>query len=355
MDVFTGLVTGLFAAHLASRIPFRVEARKIRACSFLEKRHSGAVLLRSESDPVHLYNFSVRCSLATIVVLLGTTVHAADLNMSLAQIMRGRSGTAVVVDAASGQILADYRPEVAARRLARPGSAFKPFTLLALLQSGKLRSTDSLVCRRNLHVGGHDLSCSHPQTGPLQAVSALAYSCNDFFATFGLRLTARDLQGVFTQAGFASPSGFVSNEAVGSIHLAGSDEERQLQAIGEGDMKITPLEMLAAYRNLALRRTAADTTEAERTVFRGLEAATDYGMARLASLAGMKIAGKTGTSRTDQGAWTNAWFSGYAPADKPQIAVVVFLEKGTGPGDAAVLGGEIFRAWFQSKPEGKKP
>ena len=140
-------------------------------------------------------------SLATIVVLLGTTVHGADLNTILAHIMRGRSGTAVVVDVASGRVLADCRPEVAARRLARPGSAFKPFTLLTLLQSGKLRPTDSLVCRRNLRVGPHDLSCSHPQTGALQAVSALAYSCNDFFATFGLRLTAGDLQAAFTQSG----------------------------------------------------------------------------------------------------------------------------------------------------------
>jgi cell division protein FtsI/penicillin-binding protein 2 len=288
-------------------------------------------------------------SLAAIVVVLGTTVHAADLNTELAHIMRGRSGTAMVVDVASGAVLAAYHPEVAALRLARPGSAFKPFTLLALLQSGKLRSTDSLVCRRNLHVGRHDLSCSHPQTGALQAVSALAYSCNDFFATFGLRLTAEELRAAFTQAGFASPSGFASNEAVGSIHLAHSDEERQLQAIGEGDMKLTPLEMLAAYRNLALRRTAADATEAERTVFTGLEDATDYGMARLASLSEVKVAGKTGTSRTDQGSWTNAWFSGYAPAGKPQIAVVVFLERGTGPGDAAVLAAKIFSAWYQSQ------
>ena len=286
-------------------------------------------------------------SLGAIIVLFAGTVHAADLTTDLARIMRGRSGTAVVVDVASGHILADYHPEAAARRLARPGSAFKPFTLLAMLQSGKLRSTDSFVCRRNLHVGPHDLSCSHPQTGPLQAVSALAYSCNDFFATFGLRLTAEDLRAAFTNAGFASPSGFVSNEVVGSIHLARNDEEREMQAIGEGDMRVTPLEMLAGYRNLALRRTAADTSEAERTVFLGLEAATDYGMARLASSADMKVAGKTGTSRTDQGAWTNAWFSGYAPANKPRIAVVVFLEKGTGPGDAAVLGGEIFRAWFE--------
>ena len=301
----------------------------------------------------NLYTFCVlRCIVAAVfffLSFLGSTVHAADMNVELAHIMRGRSGAAAVVGIAPGRVLAEYHPEVAARGLARPGSAFKPFTLLALLQTGKLHANDSFVCRRNLHVGRHDLSCSHPQTGALQAVSALAYSCNGFFATFGLRLTAEELRAAFTQAGFASPSGFVSDESVGFMASARSDEERQLQAVGEGDMEVTPLEMLAAYRNLALRRTESDTTDAERAVFAGLEESTSYGMARLAAVEGMKVAGKTGTSRSSQGAWTHAWFSGYAPADKPQIAVVVFLEKGTGPGDAAVLASEIFRAWFQER------
>lgn len=280
---------------------------------------------------------------------MGTTVQAADLSTEVARIMGGRSGAAVVVDVASGQVLAAYNPDVAARRLARPGSAFKPFTLLALLQSGKLSTTESLVCRRTLHVGTHDLSCSHPRTGPLRAVSALAYSCNDFFATFGLRLTAGELQAAFTKAGFASPSGFVRVEVTGFIRLAQTEEERQLQAVGEGDMKVTPLEMLAAYRRLALRRTDGDSSAAERIVSQALEEATAYGMARLASVPETKVAGKTGTPRADEGAWTNGWFAGYGPAEKPEVAVVVFVERGTGPGDAAPLAAEMFRAWYKSR------
>lgn len=284
-----------------------------------------------------------------LILLLASTIHAGDLVTELARVMRGRSGTAVVVDVASGQVLAAYHPEVAARHLARPGSAFKPFTLLALLRSGKLGKSESLVCRRNLHVGAHDLSCSHPQTGPLQAVSALAYSCNDFFATLSLRLTAAELRGAFTKAGFASPSRFLPDEAIGFIHVARTDEERQLQGIGEGDMEVTPLEMLAAYRGLALRRNATDATGAEHTLFIGLEQATTYGMARLASITEMKVAGKTGTPRADRHAGTNGWFAGYAPAEKPEVAVVVYLEQGTGPGDAAPLAAEIFRAWYREK------
>ena len=290
-----------------------------------------------------------RIAAFALVILISNYGYANDLNTQTARLMRGQSGTAVVVEVRSGHILAAYHPEVAARRLARPGSAFKPFTLLALLKSGKLASTDSLVCRRNLHVGTHDLSCSHPQTGPLQAAPALAYSCNDFFATFGLRLSAEELRTAFYDAGFGAPTGFLPDEAVGFIRMASTDEERQLQAVGEGDMKITPLEMLKAYRSLALRRAASKENGAEEAVFSGLEQATSYGMARLASLSEVKVAGKTGTPQTDQGAWTNAWFAGYAPADKPEVAVVVFLEHGTGPSDAAPLASEIFRAWYTAR------
>jgi cell division protein FtsI/penicillin-binding protein 2 len=266
----------------------------------------------------------------------------------VARIMHERVGTAVVVDVESGKVIASYRLDVAARMLARPGSAFKPFTLLALLDSGKLKGSDTFVCRRNLHVGRHNLACSHPQTGPLNAVSALAYSCNDFFATMGSRLTAEELQQAFRRAGFASPSGLTKNEVVGSMQLAKSDEERKLQAIGEGEIKVTPLEMLVGYRNLALQR-MHKSSNLEEPIYDGLEAGTEYGMARLASAKSVKVAGKTGTSRTDGGSWTNAWFAGYAPADQPKIAVVVFLEKGTGPGDAAPLASEIFEAWTARK------
>jgi peptidoglycan glycosyltransferase len=282
------------------------------------------------------------------VFLFATAAMAADLDKAIAKIMASRVGTAVVVNVASGTILGSYRLDMAEWKLARPGSAFKPFTLLALLESGKLKTSDTLTCRRNLHVGTHNLSCSHPQTGqPFDAVTALAYSCNDFFATMGSRLTAEELQSVFRYYGFGSPSSLVPQETSGSMQPAHTDEERQLQAIGEGEMRVTPLEMLAAYRKLALRRFDPQASDAVRTVQAGLEAGTDYGMARLASIKGMKIAGKTGTARTDQGAWSNAWFVGYAPAKGPQIALVVFLEKGTGPGDAAPLAAEIFEAFYR--------
>ncbi len=59
----------------------------------------------------------------------------------------------------------------------------------------------------------------------------------------------------------------------------------------------------------------------------------------------MKVAGKTGTAAAEEGPWTHAWFAGYAPAENPEIALVVFLEKGHGGSDAAEVAREIFAAF----------
>ncbi len=63
----------------------------------------------------------------------------------------------------------------------------------------------------------------------------------------------------------------------------------------------------------------------------------------------MKVAGKTGTAAADEGPWTHAWFAGYAPAENPEIVLVVFLEKGHGGSDAAGVAREIFAAFADSQ------
>jgi membrane peptidoglycan carboxypeptidase len=140
----------------------------------------------------------------------------------------------------------------------------------------------------------------------------------------------------------------LSREAVGSVSLAHSQEELQLQAVGEWGVSVTPIELLSAYRRLALLSQSSDAKLAP--LFDGLERSVSYGMARPAKpMSSLVVAGKTGTSPADEGPWTHAWFAGYAPADKPQIALVVFLEKGHGGADAASTAREIFEAFSTSK------
>jgi cell division protein FtsI/penicillin-binding protein 2 len=259
-----------------------------------------------------------------------------------------RVGAVAVADVASGRLLTVHNLPLASRRLVRPGSIVKPFTLIALLESNTITPDTALICRRQLRLAGRELDCVHVRTPePLDAVAALAYSCNWFFAEAAARLSNAELQQTFMRAGLGSRTGWSQDEAVGTVTLSPNQDQLRLQALGESNLMVTPLAVLSAYRKLATRRLAADAATA--VVFSGLEAAVEYGTAQLARPEGMKVAGKTGTSSADEGRWTHAWFAGFAPADKPEIAVVVFLERGHGGGDAAGIAREIFSAYQQAR------
>src|SRR5271166_1580352 len=244
---------------------------------------------------------------------------ALDLQPAVMRAMAGRNGSAVVLDVASGKALAAYHPETAARRPALPGSSIKPFTLLALLKYGKIDGQTTLLCRRPLTIGGHRLDCTHPRVQqPFDPATALAYSCNSYFTSVAVRLTSAELRNSFLAYGFGETSGLAANEAAGTVELAGTQAQLQLEAIGEWGVRVTPLELLRGYLSLALLSQKHDEKLAP--LFAGLEGSTSYGMSRLAQPdSPMKVAGKTGTSLSDDGTWRHGWFAGYAPVGKPEV------------------------------------
>jgi cell division protein FtsI/penicillin-binding protein 2 len=263
--------------------------------------------------------------------------------------MAEQSGTAVVLDVKSGEILAQVRPEVAARRLARPGSALKPFTLLALLEAGRLSPGERIRCLQKVRLAGRDLNCSHPQVSEaMDARAALAYSCNYYFTRVAARFEKGEMSATLARAGLTSPTGLMTPEAAGHAEPVGM-EAQQLQAVGEAAVEVTPLELVNAYRKLALRRREAASSPALATVFAGLEDSASYGMGRLATPLTITISGKTGTATADEGSWTHAWFVGFAPADDPEIVLVVFLEKGRGGTGAASVAHDIFEAYASAR------
>lgn len=275
---------------------------------------------------------------------------STGLQNAVNRAMNNQRGAAVVLDAHSGKVIAVSHLEVAARRVAAPGSSIKPFTLLALLQSGKVNAQTALMCKRAVSISGHKLDCSHPATTePLGPSEALAYSCNSYFTTVALRFSPTELYSSLVQDGFASQTGLSPDEAAGTVGLAQSPQGQQLQAIGEWGIRVTPLELATAYRKLALLQ--AEHNPKLEPLFAGLSQSVTYGMGHAAQPdAAITVAGKTGTSPADEGAWTHAWFAGYAPANDPQIALVVFLEKGHGGSDAAAVAREIFTAFAASAP-----
>jgi cell division protein FtsI/penicillin-binding protein 2 len=266
---------------------------------------------------------------------LACQLPAARLQSAMASAMQGRAGAAIALEASSGRILAIYHPEVASRRLARPGSAIKPFTAMALSGSRTLR------CHGRLEIAGRKMDCTHPASPEaFDAVSALAYSCNYYFATRAAALRGAELTETFTRAGLLSRTGLVAGEAVGELVPPSSVESRQLLALGESGIVVTPLALAAAYRKLALRK--------DPVIMAGLAAAAEYGTARLAQPVREKAAGKTGTASDPGNGRVHAWFAGWAPADSPRVVVVVFLEQGVGGRDAAPIAKELFEVALQA-------
>jgi cell division protein FtsI/penicillin-binding protein 2 len=235
----------------------------------------------------------------------------------------GRPGAALVAEISTGRLLASYRPERARTRAEPPGSVLKPFTLAAWMDAHAGAAPPAWPCPRQLRIAGRRLDCTHPApAAPLDAAAAIAYSCNCWFAHLALELKPAEFAAAL-------------RPLAAQVSTAVTAEDLQLQAIGEWGIQVTPTELLAAYRKLALRRAGA----ALRPVFEGLDGAVVYGTAQLAAAPELQVAGKTGTGLG------HAWFAGFAPAPAPEIVVVVFLDRGRGGADAAPIASEIFRAY----------
>ena len=277
------------------------------------------------------------------VLLKLNTAKSEELQASVERAMASHAGAAVVADVVTGEILAAHELDSAAHRLARPGSTVKPLVLMALLESGKSSASERLLCRRPLRIGGVRMDCAHPSSiVDLNAEEAIAYSCNSYFAEAATRLSGTELAQALRRAGLDSPTGMVKEESNGHIETPRDRESLQLEALGDRGIEVTPLELLGAYRKIALRKRNGPVG-IDSAVFTGMEQSVAYGMAHAANVEGTKIAGKTGTAASRESARTHGFFVGYAPAERPEIVVIVYLERGNG-GDAAEVARTVLAA-----------
>lgn len=293
----------------------------------------------------------------TLIAIAGCLLSGASaqdsripgLQEEISRQMAGKSGAVVVIGAASGKVLAQWHLHVAGQRLELPGSTVKPFVLMELLEKARINPEQHLACRRPLYVGGKRMDCSHPPgITSLDAPDAIAYSCNTYFSTVATRLDPGELAEVYKHVGFTSPTGLIENEAVGRTSVPADQGQLQLQALGEWGIETTPLELLAAYRTLARLKLNGQDHGVAAPVFDGLERAVKYGVARGAQPTGTTAAGKTGTAAGLKTPITHGFFVGYAPAEKPEIVILVYLERGRGM-DAAVVASPVITAWWKNK------
>ncbi|MGK3981645.1 penicillin-binding protein 2 [Sorangium sp. So ce136] len=288
-----------------------------------------------------------------------------------------------------------------------PGSTFKPFTALAALEKGLIDPRQSSRCRGALTFGKRTFRCTHVH-GPVAMQKAIAESCNVYFyrlaaeygvgmdviAEMGQRygLGARTGLGINAEAGGRMPTrAWMTLRNKGQFRLGFGLNA----AIGQGATTVTVLQLALAYAALAnggtlyqpqivrAVETSAGTVVQEFTprvrrqidirpenltlVHRAMVAGVNEegGTAFRARVAGVEMAGKTGTAQVShrltrgveaERVWyfnrEHAWFAGYAPARSPEVAVVVLVEHGgTGGKHAAPVAFEVVRAYQELAKE----
>ncbi|MBD3221432.1 penicillin-binding protein 2 [bacterium] len=340
---------------------------------------------------------------------------ALPLQTAMDSLMDGRRGCGVALAVPSGEVLAAVsKPSFDANLLTAaispqrwqelrddpakpffnrivqatypPASLYKAVTSLAGLRRGVVDTSSVLEpCPGGYQFGNRWFRCwKRDGHGVLDHAGALAHSCDVFYYQLGLRLELADLESAARAFGLGERvAGIYPGEARGNIP---TDEwyDRRLgsgqwtrgvmlnNAIGQGEILTTPLQMALLAARLAAPGEVPGPTfvlgqqpavPAEELPFdpahldwirRALRQVVDAGTGGAARLAGVSVAGKTGTAENPHGE-DHAWFMCFAPAEDPEVAVAVILENaGHGGAEAAPIAGAWLNEFFRwrGRPDG---
>ncbi|MCI0698608.1 hypothetical protein L0337_42235 [candidate division KSB1 bacterium] len=272
----------------------------------------------------------------------------------------------------NGLVLALVNEKLGVQSSTRPGSTFKIVTALTLLKNGIVTPTDQFVCNGQVEIRGKIHRCwlreGHGEQNLLQAI---ANSCNAYFYQAGESMPAEALQTAARQFHLGECTGInLAGEDCGEAPEWFSPEEKIHFIVGQARaLAVTPMQMLRLIAAIAnggsLYRPFYPTSQREFKKFRsevvemihfgdelriikeGMRQSVAYGTSVGAKLVNLIVAGKTGTASEYFGTKTDAWFVGFAPFEKPEIAIVVFLENGRGASDAAPLAKEVLNSYFR--------
>ena len=288
------------------------------------------------------------------VVLLPPDASARDREIGEAA-RRGLGttrGSVVAMDPYTGRVVAIVNPAEGLSAAYQPCSVFKIVVAIAGLTEGVITPETRLDCRG----GSCWMWAGH---GPIDLRRALAQSCNPYFEEVGERLGYARVQRYAQLLGLGMPSGinlageasgripdFVSPSKVGHVssHAAG---------VTTSAVQVSAL-LSAAINGGTLFQpqmgTAGGFTPRERwrlppnTVLAGLSegflGAVNEGSAANAFDPDVIVAGKTGTCSGV------GWFASYAPADKPEVVMVVFVRPGNGH-LASTVAGRVYQNLYK--------
>ena len=251
-----------------------------------------------------------------------------------------------------------------------PGSVFKMCVASAALEENLVNEKTSFTCTGSILVEGETIHCSNiAGHGTQSFVEAISNSCNPAFVQIGQMLGASKFRQYYQGFGFSDKTGIdLPGEAEGSFWKEGKMGGVDLAVASFGqNFTITPIQMITACAAVSnggyvvqphvvskitdskgnviktvdkkvKRQVISDNTSKKMNEY--LEYNTERQGAAAGYISGYKVAGKTGTSEKKGVTKVESSFSedyissfcGYAPADDPQIAMLVFFD--TPDGDA---------------------
>nr|VFJ47185.1 MAG: peptidoglycan synthetase FtsI [Candidatus Kentron sp. FW] len=291
-----------------------------------------------------------------------------------------RSGSAVVLDINSGEILAvvnqpSYNPNNWSDRVSsrfrnravtdvlEPGSTIKPFTVAVALMSGRFRSDTLLDTSPGfLKVGRHLIRDRHDY-GLIDVATVIKKSSNVGASQLALSVSPEAMWRLFSDIGFGdiTASDFPGEVSGLLPHFSDWAEIHQATLSFGYGLSVTSLQLANAYAVIAsgglLRPIRAQFTQRESPrakrilpmdvalqIRQMLESVTDPdGTGQRARIEGYRIAGKTGTVRkSTAGGYANdryaATFAGFAPVSAPRLVVVVTVDE---PSKDEYYGGQV--------------
>jgi penicillin-binding protein 2 len=285
-----------------------------------------------------------------------------------------------------------------------PGSTFKALIAIAALEEGVMKPGTTVFCPGHFNMGKARWRCDKESGhGNVDFEHALGASCDVFFYQAGALLGADAIAKWARRAGLGMPTGFdVKGEISGVIpdaawhdaHIPGGYQRGMAVnlAIGQGDVNVTPMQQLVFYAALAtgkvwrpqvvlrvqdadgkvektfapdVRGTLDIKPSTREVLMKGLLAAVNqpYGTAYGQRVKEFTVAGKTGTAQVVKlGAHRvkaaavpyferdHAWFASFAPAEDPEIVVVVLNEhSGFGSTNAAPTAVGLIKKYMELK------
>ena len=252
-----------------------------------------------------------------------------------------------------------------------PGSTFKILTLSTALEEGVVDKTTTVNCGGSVNISGYTIHCSNKNGHGLQTlVQSVGNSCNPAFINYGLRIGSEKFYEYMRSFGLMNTTGIdLGGEAVGVFAADSSFTQLDLACYAFGqNFTVTPLALISAqaacvnggylhtpylveritdsngnvtYRHddTPVRQVISEQTSA--TVRECLEYVVASGTGKNGQVAGYRIGGKTGTADKGQTGDVVVSFLCFAPADDPQVIMLITMDTPSRATGTYVSGGNM--------------